>query len=217
MIKSKLIPLGCLVLSLAVFLLVMGMSCTRIEAPLEPVSLTPLPSSPQPTATPAPTAAVTPTVVPTSAPTPEGHFQNFEENNGTPGLYFQDFGSANSVFTSQAFEGARALQTTGSAVAAASVRIYPGAASVDLTLPGTIWVMVYSPVGEQNFDLTLADAAGVTRTASSSSATNPNTWTMIYWSLNNFTGVNRAAIVYGTITLPIPETFRFDDLRSGDF
>jgi hypothetical protein len=219
MLKPKLIPCGYLVLGLTASLLITAMSCTRIAAPLEPISLTPLPitatATPQPTATPAATSTPTPSINP--SPTPETGFQNFEPANGTPGLYFQDFGSASSLFTDQSFTGSRALQTTISPVAAGWVRVYPASASVNLTGNGLFWVYVFDNIGEQFFNLTLTDASGASQTMGSMSMSNPGNWSMIYWTLGSFTGVNLATIVHCEIRPGIAATFRFDSVSFGNF
>lgn len=215
MLKSKLLPYGLGALSLAFFLLASAMSCTRVQAPLEPVALTPLPSTPS-TATPTRTPAPTPVYTPTPVPTPAGHFQNFEPGNGTPGLYYQDIGSASSVFTTQAYSGTRALETNIGAVAAGSVCIYTAAAAVDLTTFGYIWIMVYAPNTGQTLDLTLTDGLGYTNSQPSNNTTVGNTWTMITWTVSNF-DVNIDNIVSGTVHFGISGNYRLDDMQAGNF
>lgn len=215
--KPKIIPFGFLALSLVVYLLASAMSCSQVQAPLAPTVLTPLPATPLPTATPAATATRTPTPAVSPSPTPEGHFQNFELGNGTPGLYYQDFGSASSVFTSQVYTGTRALQTTIGAVAAGWVRIYPGAASINVLGYSDIYLWVFDQIGEQQLDLTLTDGSGVSRTSGSVNITNPGAWTMIRWSMSNFTDMDLADIVHGTIQPGIAATFIFDDLGLANY
>lgn len=215
--KSKFIPFGFAALALAVSLLASAMSCTRVQAPLEPVALTPLPSTPA-TATPTltRTPAPTPAYTPTPLPTPAGHFQNFEENNGTSGPYYEDIGSASSVFTNQACTGSRALQTSIGAVAAGSVLIHAAAPPLDLTTYTNIWIMVYAPSTGQTLELTLTDGLGYSDTRPSSNTTVGNTWTMISWPLSGF-DVNINNIVSGTIRISLSGIYRLDDMRFGNF
>lgn len=216
MLKSKLIPYGCLVLSLAVFSLITAMSCTRIAAPLAPVSLTPLPSTPA-TATATPAAILTPTPAPTSVPTPEGHFQNFEENNGTPdNIFFEAYGGATGVFTSTAYEGSRALQVTESHVAAGYVNIYPISSNLDLSGNTNIWIMVNAPVSGLFLNLTMVDSFENSDTLTSATSTVAGTWVMITWPLSGY-DVNLSNIWRCVLNLSNPGVYYLDDMRFGNF
>lgn len=194
------------------------MSCTRIQAPLEPVSLTPLPSAPQSTATatatPAPTAAVTPT----AAPTPLGNiYQNFEENNGTPdNMYFEAYGGATGVFTSAVYEGNRALQVTESPVAAGYVNIYHIGNSLDLTGNTNIWFMVNAPESGLYLDLTIVDSNENSDTLTSTTSTVAGSWVMITWPLSGF-DVIISDIWRCSIILTYPGVYYLDDIRFGNF
>lgn len=125
-------------------------------------------------------------------------FQDFEEGNDTPGVYFEDIWQANAEFeTSIIHEGTRSLKVVVLDNIAGTVRI--NAASLighfDLSNATTFSVWVYDTQGNNTVELRLKDSEGNGgsgqdgNTLWSLMSAEQNQWTKITWDLSIYPSV----------------------------
>ncbi|MFH0953244.1 MAG: glucoamylase family protein [Verrucomicrobiota bacterium] len=119
-------------------------------------------------------------------------FQDFEQENGTPGVYFWDAWDSQPAFAvapSPLHRGSRALATQGH-----TVGIHPRYGTMNLSEATHAGVWVYDTAGNNPVELRLRDTSGATQPIWSTMATRQGQWTLITWPLASFAGVNRSSI-----------------------
>lgn len=161
------------------------------------------------------TPIVSNTPTPTPTPTPVS-FQNFEENNGTPELYYQDVNGSNPGFSTFVIEGKRSLQISPKDNNG-TVRVFPCALTMKLAGANEFWVWVYDEQGDNPIYLTLWDDGGKSQTALSVDASSRNNWKQVHWKLGDFTGVDLSRIRSIYLREINPGTYTFDDIGFGGF
>jgi hypothetical protein len=136
-------------------------------------------------------------------------FQDFEEDNGTPGVYFWDASNSQPAFASapNLHRGARALATQGH-----TVGIHPRYGVMNLSQASHVGIWVYNSIGNNPVELRLRDTNNVTQPVWSTMNAVQGQWTLITWPLSSFTGVNRACIRNLEIKQTYQGAYYYDDL-----
>lgn len=160
------------------------------------------------------TATRTYTYTPTPSPTPVS-FQNFEEGNGTPELYYQDVNGSNPAFSTFVMEGKRSLRIEPKDNNG-TVRVFPCALTMKLTDANEFWVWVFDEQGDNPVYLTLWDEGGKSQTALSVDTGSLNNWKQVHWKLGDFTDVDLSRIRSIYLRAINPGAYTFDDIGFGN-
>lgn len=136
--------------------------------------------------------------------------QDFEDYNGTAGLYFWDAWDSQPALAylpSPAHNGSRSVSTQGH-----TVGIYPQGGTMDLSGATHVGVWVYDTAGSDTVELRLRDFSGASQPVWSAMPAVWNQWTLILWPLSSFTSVDKRNIQSLEIYLRWKGQYYFDDL-----
>jgi hypothetical protein len=140
-------------------------------------------------------------------------FQDFEAGNGTSGNYFWSIWNSTDTFNSTAatvYAGSRSLSMEAGA-GGGTVAINPISGPVNLTGVTTFYAWVYDTQGSNTLQLRLTDTNGGTNAVYSSAASTQNQWTLLSWTISDFTGVDTSIIDRIEFYEFNPGTYYFDN------